>query len=164
MVRLTVRMVERDFKNWMIVVGVGVVSITIMNRMRFESHSDIATHLLIHVPSPPTTTTLELRLRLKLNHHLLRTLCTLIIVVVVTPIPRQPNNTPGVLYRDPKLIFPILIFGILLFVGIGTIIVARVMLTIPRGPRRTTNLSTQLGLYNNEYSFTEFPKYSFLKL
>ena len=47
MVRLTVRMVERDFENWMIVVGVGVVSITIMNRMWFESHSDIATHLLM---------------------------------------------------------------------------------------------------------------------
>ena len=89
MVRLTVHMVERDFKNWMIVVGVGVVSIMIMNRMWFESHSDIATHLLIHVPSPPTTTTLKLRLRLKLNRH---PLCTLIVVVVVTPSPGNPTT------------------------------------------------------------------------
>ena len=35
---------------------------------------------------------------------------------------------------------------------------------IPTIPRRTKILSTQLGLHNNKYSFTEFPEYSCLKL
>jgi len=35
---------------------------------------------------------------------------------------------------------------------------------IPTISRRTKNLSMQLGLHNNEFSFTEFPEYSCLKL